>query len=355
MKPCPKFTNAQIEELNNLVRHTKEGNEVRKAQAILLLDRKTDLPTIIYLTGIKRSRIFSLRRLYLEKGINVLKNKSKNKKTILVRKQLKEISTVVKTKKPEEVDDRYEGNKFWTTAILADYIERVFEVKYKSKTSYYLIFKRVKFSFHKPGRVYVKQDKKEIKFWKKTNRPKIKRAWEDPNTVILCEDESIISTQVTTQKIWLLANTFPRIEVNNTRKNKSIYGFLNIKTGEEHSFTADYQTMYETAKILKKIRKIYPKNQSKKKKLKLLILWDSAGWHKGSEAQKVINRDKSIKQIFFPRYTPELNPQERVWNDSKEKVIKNRFIPDIEKTAEDFVNYLNAKLFKYKLLGFRAF
>ena len=51
---------------------------------------------------------------------------------------------------------------------------------------------------HKPGRVYVKQDKKEIKLWKKTNRPKIKRAWEDPNTVILCEDESIISTQVTT-------------------------------------------------------------------------------------------------------------------------------------------------------------
>jgi transposase len=355
MKPCPKFTNVQIEELNNLVKHTKDGNEVRKAQAILLLDRKTDLSTIIFLTGIKRSRVFGLRKLYLTKGIDILKSKSKNKKTILERKQLREISHTVKTKKPEEADSRYKGNKFWTTAILADYIDRTFEVKYKSKTSYYLIFKRVKFSFHKPGRVYVKQDPKEIKLWKKTNRIKIKRAWDDPNTVILCEDESIISTQVTTQKIWLEANTFPRIEVNNTRKNKSIYGFLNIKTGQEHSFATDYQTMYETAKILKKIREIYPKNQSNKKKLKLLILWDSAGWHKGSEAQKVINEDGKIKQIFFPRYTPELNPQEHVWEDSKEKVIKNRFIPDIVKTAEDFVNYLNSNVFKYKLLGFRAF
>jgi hypothetical protein len=37
------------------------------------------------------------------------------------------------------------------------------------------------------------------------------------------------------------------IETNGTRKNRSIYGFLNLKTGKEHAFATMRQTMHETA------------------------------------------------------------------------------------------------------------
>lgn len=61
-----------------------------------------------------------------------------------------------------------------------------------------------------------------------------------------------------------------------------------------------------TKDILEKIRKTYYPYQ------KLLIFWDGAGWHKGSKVQEFIKEDKNIEIIYFPKYAPELNPQEYV-------------------------------------------
>jgi hypothetical protein len=35
-------------------------------------------------------------------------------------------------------------------------------------------------------------------------------------------------------------------------------------------------------------------------------------------------------------------------------VSNNKFIPDVEKVTNDFVNYLNDRRFPYSLLGFSA-
>lgn len=354
MKRCPKLSLNQIEELTDKIKTAKNPRDVKKVQAILLLDKKANTELISDITNIKRSRIFGIRKLFMEKGIEAIASRSKSNKELLTKSQMKELLETVKTKLPRDVDLYYENHTFWTTSVLADYVYKKYTVKYKSKTSYHIIFSKINFTFHKPGRVYVKQDQAEVDKWCTEVKPVLKQALMDSNTVILCEDESIISTQTTNQKIWLEANSYPRVEVNTKRENKSIYGFLNIKTGRQHAFSANWQTMYETEKILKKIRRFYPKNNNKGNKLKgvkILLFWDSAGWHKGSVVQEYIKKDGKITQIFFPRYTPELNPQEHVWKDAKEKITKNKYIPDIEKTSKDFVSYLNSNSFNYEFLG----
>ena len=97
-------------------------------------------------------------------------------------------------------------------------------------------------------------------------------------------------------------------------------------TGEEHAFSKERQTMCETAEILSMIRKRYPKN-------KILLLWDGAGWHRGSVAQQAITTH-DIKQVYFPPYSPELNPQEHVWKKGRSQVTHNRFIPKIEPVTD---------------------
>lgn len=350
---CPKLSQDQIVELMDVVKHSKNALNIKRAQAVLMVNSQGYLPLITELTNFKRSRVFGIRKLYLDKGLPAITSRSKSNKELLTKSQVKELLETVKNSKPFEMDPYYENQPFWTTSVLADYVLKKYDVKYKSKTSYHILFKKINFTFHKPGRVYIKQDPIEIASWLEQTKPVLEQALKDPNTVILCEDESLISTQTTNQKIWLEANTYPRIEVNTKRENKSIYGFLNIKTGREHAFTANYQTMYETERILKKIRLSYPKNNNKGNHLqgaKILLFWDSAGWHKGSKVQEYIKRDGNITQVFFPRYTPELNPQEHVWGSAKEKIIKNKYIPDIEKTAKDFVSYLNSNRFNYEFL-----
>jgi hypothetical protein len=115
----------------------------------------------------------------------------------------------------------------------------------------------------------------------------------------------VLSTQTTVQKVWLPAGQAPKVEVNQERENRSVYGFLNIKTGQKHAWKTKWQNMYETMKVLKKLRKQYPKK-------KLLLLWDSARWHVGSKVREYIEQDGNIETLAFPPYSPEENPQEHV-------------------------------------------
>ena len=156
----------------------------------------------------------------------------------------------------------------------------------------------------------------------------------------------VLSSVTTFQRIWLPTNEYPEIEVSNERKNRSMYGFLNIKTGDEHVFSCNWQNMYETRKMLRKIRHIYPDK-------KILLLWDNAGWHRGSKVQEYIKKNKHIQQIFFPAYSPELNPQEHVWKEGRHQVTHNN-IENIYNTGIEFVKYLNSHKFNYSFLNLDA-
>lgn len=346
MKRCPKLISGQIEELNGIVNSGKSsGREVRRSQAILLINGGTKPEPITSLTGYSRRQIFDLRCAYLKEGLTAIQDKRKGKpKELLTKKQQTEIVEIVKTKSPRNYSYDWD---YWTTGMLGDFIKERYNVQYKSRTSFYIIFKRAKFSYHKPGRVYQKRDEKEVKKWREEAAVKLEAVWREKNTVILAEDEMVLSTQTTFQKIWLPQGEYPKIEVSNKKENRSIYGFLNIRTGKEHAFKTAWQNMYITVKILKKMRKIYPDQ-------KLLIFWDGAGWHRGSEVQKFIQEDKKIEAFYFPKYSPEEDPQEHVWKAGRTHVTHNLFIKNIDKTTDQFVAYLNSTKFTYSLQGFSA-
>lgn len=345
MKKCKKLIPKQKQELQDIINHPKSsGREVRRSQAVLLVDQDTDIQMIIALTKYSRRQIFDLRKNYLEKGIQAIKDKKKGKpKEILTKKQRNEVLEIIKTKSPRDYE--YECN-YWTTTIVGDLIEREYKVKYKSKTSVYLLFKQAKFTYHKPGRVYEKRNEQEVKEWRKETKIKVKQALEQPQTVILVEDEMNLSTQTTFQKIWLPQGEYPRIEISNKKENRSIYGFLNIRNGKEHAFKTDWQNMYITYDVLGKLREIYPDQ-------KILLIWDKAPWHKGAKAQEFITQDGNIDTIDFPRAAPEENPQEHVWKNARNQISHNETIMDIDKTTDKFVDYLNNTEFHYSFLGIK--
>jgi len=301
---------------------------------------------MIRITGYKRTQAYDIKKRYLNHGIGVLKDKRKGKpKELLTKKQREEIVETVKTKKPQECGLIGEH---WITGTLGKWIEKEFEVKYKSKTSLYLIFRKAKFTYHKPGRVYDKRDEKEIRKWRKETKPKIKKYWKEKETIILCEDEMILTTETTTQKIWLPEGEFPKIECKTGgRKRRSVYGFLNIKTGEEYTIKTEFQNMQVTAVLLKEIRKIFPTQ-------KIVLMWDNAGWHKGSAVQQYLKEDKKMNVIHFPRYAPEENPQEHVWKNGRSQCTHNKFIEDIDMATDELVEYFNKTKFSYSLLGFSS-
>lgn len=345
MKKHAPLTQEQISELSAFIGGAQDAKELRRAQTVLLLDRKEPLETITLLTKLKRRQIFKYRSYYLKTGLQALTNKRKGKPNCLLSKvQREEILEWLKETSPKE--HGYESD-FWSTSILGELIKEKYRVIYRSKKPFYLLFQEAKFTFHKPGKVYEKRDEAKVQAWKEEVKAELDKAFEDPQAVLLCEDEMVLSTQTTFQKVWLKQGEYPKIEVSNTKKNKSIYGFLNIKTGECHAFIKDWQNMYITIEVLKSLRNIYPSQ-------KIFLFWDGAGWQRGSKVQEFIEADKNIKVIYFPPYSPEENPQEHVWKTGRANVSHNVFILDIEKAAVDFTHYLNTHNFPYNLLHLSA-
>lgn len=342
MKKCQKLTTKQKKELQDIISKSQSsGKEVRRAQAVLLLDAETDVKVITALTKYSRRQTFDLRKNYLNQGISAIQDKHKGKpKELLTKAEREELIQAVKAETPRKHD--YDSD-YWTTSILGDFINEKYKVQYKSKTSYYLVFRQAKFTYHKPGRVYEKRNEQEVQKWLKSTKIKVRRALPEKNTVILCSDEMSLSTQTTVQKIWLAQGEYPKIEVSSKKEARSIYGFLNIKTGQEHAFKTNWQNMYITCEVLEKLRAIYPKK-------KILFIWDKAPWHKGSKAQEFIKQDGNIETIEFPRAAPEENPQEHVWKQGRSQITHNKFIKNIDQTTDEFVNYLNETKFPYSFL-----
>src|SRR4029077_9891621 len=153
-----------------------------------------------------------------------------------------------------------------TTSILAEYIKREFNVEYKTKKPLYLLFKKAKFTYHKPGQQYRNRNQEKIDQAVAETTPVVQQHLADKNTVVLTGDEMVLSTQTTFQKIWLPVGSFPKVDVSNKRANRSIYGFLNVKAGKVHAFKTEWQNSEMTCKVLDKLCAQYADKH-------IVILW----------------------------------------------------------------------------------
>lgn len=342
-----KLTAQHKLELSTFIGSNKRtAEEIKRAQAILLVSDNVPEVTIIALTGLKRTSAVKSRKKYLKGGISAIESKRKDKKTksLLTRNQRVEIMNMLHTKTPRDYGWDWD---YWIPSILSKLILELYAVQYKSKTSMYLIFKQSKFTYHKPEKIYKNRDQIAIDKWKQDNRPVIEKALQDSNTVILVEDEMIVTSQTTLQKIWLPEGAKAAIEDSNTRKRRSVYGFLDIKTGEQKAFKAEKQTSAISAKILKKVLDSY-------KGKKILLFWDNAPWHKGEAMREFLKTCTDFKIINFPPYAPDENPQEHVWKAGRSHATHNKFISDIDKAIRELLCFLNTSTFKYEFFGFTA-
>lgn len=58
----------------------------------------------------------------------------------------------------------------------------------------------------------------------------------------------------------------------------------------------------------------------------IVMVLDGAGWHKNQEIELAEN----LRIVFLPPYSPELNPQEHVWDELREKFFHNRAFDSLD-------------------------
>lgn len=68
----------------------------------------------------------------------------------------------------------------------------------------------------------------------------------------------------------------------------------------------------------------------------ILMVMDAAGWHVAAE----LRVPENIRVIHLPPYSPELNPVEHVWDETREKWFGNRVFHDMADVEDQLVRAL---------------
>jgi len=69
---------------------------------------------------------------------------------------------------------------------------------------------------------------------------------------------------------------------------------------------------------------------------RIIMFMDQAGWHKS----KSLRVPENIEIAYIPPYSPELNPQEQIWDELREKFFGNKLFKSLQAVMDTAVKGL---------------
>ena len=157
-----------------------------------------------------------------------------------------------------------------------------------------------------------------------------------PDGVILALDEMSLYFQATTTRVWAPIGQTPIVAVHPQRDHIQFYGALNLRDGREIALSASDTISEVTTNFLMLLLMLYPQP--------ILLLLDRAPWHFG-EVTDLIKQTDRLQVIFFPPACPDLNPQEHVWERTRDAISHNHTYRQFQPLIDDFETYLNETVF----------
>jgi transposase len=157
-----------------------------------------------------------------------------------------------------------------------------------------------------------------------------------PDGVILALDEMSLYFQATLTRVWSPIGQTPIVSVHPQRDCISFYGALNLRDGREVALPAAQVNAQMTANFLMILLLLYPQP--------LLLLLDRAPWHFADVSDLIAQTDR-LQVLYFPPACPDLNPQEHVWERSRDAISHNHTYRHFQALIEDFETHLNETLF----------
>lgn len=162
-----------------------------------------------------------------------------------------------------------------------------------------------------------------------------------PDGVILSMDQLSLYFQATMTRVWARRGQTPTIRIATQREYVHFYGALNVLTGQQTTLTLPKQSGEMTCHFLEHILACYPDRA-------ILILWDRAKWHQGQLIKAFLAEHPCIQTLHFPPASPHLNPQEHVWECTRDAISHNHTRRDFPALVQAFREHLENTLFHFE-------
>ena len=287
--------------------------------AIRMFKQSMRVEDIAHGMRLNRSTVFGWMRKYREDGLESLQST----KTTGAPSSLKQASILqlIKMLRQPARDYGFDSD-LWTGPRVRILIKKRFRIKFHAKHMPRFL-RRLGLVRKTPERRALEQNPKAVKHWQRHALPEIIRQASECNGLILYGDEASFFLIPHIGKTWTFPDIMPIARVSG---KKGVHvGVTSAISPKGHLVFQFAKGNFNSATLIRFMKKLY--NHFKRRKIFFII--DSAPSHKSKVvAQFAVNNSSWLSLRFLPSYSPELNPDEEVWNYSKTKRMTARPIAD---------------------------
>lgn len=133
------------------------------------------------------------------------------------------------------------------------------------------------------------------------------------------QDESRVGQQGSQYRIWAKRGSRPRVVKQQQFLSQYIFGAVCPERKNAVGIVVPYANSETFLLHLQEISQQIPQGRH------AVLVIDQAGWHKA----KNLDLPENLSLLFLPPYSPELNPQEQVWQYLKTNYLCNRVFKNL--------------------------
>ena len=147
---------------------------------------------------------------------------------------------------------------------------------------------------------------------------------------LMFQDEARFGRMARIRRCWAPAPLRPVVFNGYEREFTYVYGSVSPMHGELDWSLSDKMNTVQMAAFLSQVSQAHPQEF-------LVMVVDGASSHKAKE----LIVPENVRLIRLPGYSPELNPQEHIWDEVREKHFGNRAFPSLDALIEVLCQGLN--------------
>lgn len=203
---------------------------------------------------------------------------------------------------------------FWTTRRLIQVIGSEFRVVLSKQT----VLRRLHeagLTYQKPEREYFELSEEERQEWVRTEVPKIRRAVRKFAAILYFQDEANVSLTALLAKTWAPRGQTPKQTV--TGKRGGVAAMSAITSRGQLIFRL-HEKRIASPEVIDFLSQMLRHHRRRH----LVVVMDQAPPHVSKVTKAYIESQPRLHVFHLPTYSPDWNPDEKVWNHLKHQELK---------------------------------
>src|SRR4030042_2653452 len=247
------------------------------------------------------------------------------------KKRFEDLKRVLGSGKPRLIDETYVDKMkefilkpasefgyetdFWTCRRMMQIFKKKFKINVSQPTMW-RVLRRANLTYQKPERRYFESSDLVRKKWLRYDVPKIRKAVKKHRAILYFQDESNISLTSVLGKTWAPRGKTPIQKVTGKRGGVAAMSAI---SGAGSLIFSLYEKRIASPEIIQFLEQMLKHH----KRRHLVVVMDRAPCHTSKITQQFINNQKRLHVFYLPSYSPDWNPDEKVWAHLKHEELKS--------------------------------